>query len=64
MAKLFLASFLAIFFLLSASVAALFGVGQAAAVLRTRDGHLILATIGLILGGNYLRLWKQILPPA
>jgi hypothetical protein len=41
---------------LGASVVALLGVGQAAAVLRTRGSHMILATIGLILGGLYVGL--------
>jgi hypothetical protein len=50
------AGLLAILVFLGASVLALFGVGQAAAVLRTRDGHMILATIGLILGGLYVGL--------
>jgi hypothetical protein len=37
--------------LLVAATAALFGIGQAAAVLRARESHMILATVGLILGG-------------
>jgi hypothetical protein len=50
------AGLLAIIVFLAASVLALFGVGQAAAVLRLREGHLILATIGLILSGLYVGL--------
>lgn len=42
--------------LLGASVVALLGIGQAAAVLRARGSHMILATIGLILGGLYVGL--------
>jgi hypothetical protein len=45
-----------VFFALSAAVAALFGLGQAAAALLSRGGHTILATIGLLLSGLYLGL--------
>jgi len=36
------------------AVIALFGVGNAAAALRTRGNHMILATLGLILSGLYV----------
>jgi hypothetical protein len=42
--------------LLVTAAVALFGIGQAAAVLRARGSHMILATIGLILGGLYVGL--------
>jgi hypothetical protein len=46
------AGLLLLFFLLVCAILiALFGVGQATAALRTRGNHMILATIGLILGG-------------
>jgi hypothetical protein len=40
--------------LLTAIVTALLGVGQAAAALRTRGNHMILATVGLILAGLHV----------
>ncbi|HVS35343.1 MAG TPA: hypothetical protein VMS17_07145 [Gemmataceae bacterium] len=40
--------------MLAAAVVALFGMGQAAAVLRSRGSHMILATIGLVLGALYI----------
>jgi hypothetical protein len=40
--------------LLAGMVTALLGVGQAAAALRTRGNHMILATVGLILSGLYV----------
>jgi hypothetical protein len=36
---------------------ALFGVGQAVAVLRARGGHMILATIGLTVGGLFIGMF-------
>jgi hypothetical protein len=36
---------------------ALFGIGQAVAVLRVRGGHMILATIGLTVGGLFIGLF-------
>jgi hypothetical protein len=45
------AALMMMFLLLCATLIALFGVGQAAAALRTRGNHMILATIGLILSG-------------
>ena len=53
--------------LLGAGVA-LFGMGQAAAVLRARGGHMILATIGLVVGGLFvglfIGLWAAMLTTA
>ncbi len=43
-------------FLVGAGIA-LFGMGQAAAVLRARGSHMILATIGLVLGGLFVGLF-------
>ena len=43
--------------MLLGAVAALFGIGQAAAVLRARGSHMILATIGLVIGGLYVGLF-------
>ena len=43
--------------LLGAGAVALFGIGQAAAVLRARGSHMILATIGLVVGGLYIGLF-------
>jgi hypothetical protein len=40
--------------LLSGACAASIGVGQAVAAIRTRGHHMILATVGLALGGLYL----------
>jgi hypothetical protein len=47
---------LTVLFVLLCSVPALLGVGQAAAALRTRGDHMILATIGLVVGGLYVGL--------
>ena len=46
---------LAMVALLAAAGVALFGIGQAAAVLRARGSHMILATIGLVVGGSVRR---------
>ena len=43
--------------LLLAAGVALFGMGQAVAVLRARAGHMILATIGLVIGGLYIGMF-------
>jgi hypothetical protein len=43
--------------LMTAVGAALAGVGQAVAVLRARGSHMILATIGLVIGGLYVGLF-------
>jgi hypothetical protein len=40
--------------LCSAAVPAVFSIGQAVAVLRARGNHMIMATIGLMLGGLYI----------
>ncbi len=45
---------LAMVALLIAAGVALFGMGQAAAVLRARGSHMILATIGLVIGALYV----------
>jgi hypothetical protein len=45
---------LMMFLLVGNAGVALFGVGSAAAALRTRGNHMILATIGLILSGLYV----------
>ena len=39
---------------LAAAAVALFGMGQAAAVVRARGSHMILATIGLVVGGLFI----------
>ena len=43
--------------LLVAGGVPLFGIGQAVAVLRVRGNHMILATIGLVIGGLYVGLF-------
>ena len=43
--------------LMGATAVALIGLGQAAAVLRARGSHMILATIGLVIGGLYIGLF-------
>jgi hypothetical protein len=45
---------LAVVVLLVAAGVALFGVGQAAAVLRARGAYMIMATISLVIGGLYV----------
>jgi hypothetical protein len=42
---------------LGGAVLAMFGMGQAVAVLRVRGGHMILATIGLTVGGLFVGMF-------
>jgi hypothetical protein len=42
---------------LAAGAVAMFGMGQAVAVLRARGGHMILATMGLVIGALFVGLF-------
>jgi hypothetical protein len=42
---------------LAGAAMAMFGIGQAVAVLRVRGGHMILATIGLTVGGLFVGMF-------
>jgi hypothetical protein len=56
-ATMVMAGLILIAVLLAGGVAAVFGVGQAVAVLRVRGGHMILATIGLTMGGLFIGMF-------
>jgi hypothetical protein len=52
-----IAGLIIIVMFLAGSATAMFGIGQAVAVLRVRGSHMILATIGLTVGGLFIGMF-------